>query len=100
MIIAFVAAAWGLMRAQNMVMLDMRLWLIVLAVQALPYLASFIMALLSSFSRLPAWLFGPSLSLQIDRKSSNDKGHESLGLVSAHAADPTADPVGQGAHTR
>ena len=40
-------------------MLDTRLWIAVLSVQSLPYLAAVVVSVISAFPSLPAWLVGP-----------------------------------------
>ena len=48
---------------QDLEMLDTRLWIAVLAVQSLPYIAAVLVSVISAFPRLPAWLVGPMHSM-------------------------------------
>ena len=55
---AMVSAATAIAMMQPLDTLDMTLWVIVLLVQSLPYGATFLVALISGFPRLPAWIGG------------------------------------------
>ncbi|HXH71324.1 MAG TPA: glycosyltransferase [Mariprofundaceae bacterium] len=48
-------AAWGVAIGQNVESPDLLLWIIVLLVQSLPYLAAVVLALISAMPGLPAW---------------------------------------------
>lgn len=54
MMIAFILAVYGIIKAQGFETADVMVWNIVLMVQAIPYLAAVAMAVISAFSRLPA----------------------------------------------
>jgi hypothetical protein len=55
LLIALCAAALVLVATQNTMRLDVQLWLAVIALQAWPYLAAFIMAILASYQKPMEW---------------------------------------------
>jgi exo-beta-1,3-glucanase (GH17 family)/cellulose synthase/poly-beta-1,6-N-acetylglucosamine synthase-like glycosyltransferase len=58
-VIAFWLAAGLIMLREDAFMLDVRVWVAVLIVQSIPYLAAVVVSLISASQRLPARLVGP-----------------------------------------
>ncbi|MCG6941931.1 MAG: glycosyltransferase [Thiohalocapsa sp.] len=59
LLIAFWLGAFAVMQRDDSGMLDVRVWAAVLLVQAVPYLASLLVSLISAKPKLPASLVGP-----------------------------------------
>jgi hypothetical protein len=57
-VIALVLAIIGVMMRKDSDMLDIHVWVAVLAIQAIPYLASVVVSLISGLPKLPAKLVG------------------------------------------
>jgi exo-beta-1,3-glucanase (GH17 family)/cellulose synthase/poly-beta-1,6-N-acetylglucosamine synthase-like glycosyltransferase len=59
MLAALIAAMIGVSVRSDSVTLDLHVWLLVLLMLTIPYLAAVAVSLISAFPRLPAWLLGP-----------------------------------------
>lgn len=57
--VAFLCAAIAVLQRDDAFMLDVRIWVAVLAVQAIPYLATVLVSLTSAWTQLAATLIGP-----------------------------------------
>ena len=62
--VALSMAAFGVLLREDGNMLDIRIWALVLAIQAIPYAASVLVSLISGLPRLPAKLIGTMAPLQ------------------------------------
>lgn len=58
-LLALMMAAIAVLWRPDGDMLDIQVWVLVLAVQSIPYAAAVLVALISGLPRLPAWLVGP-----------------------------------------
>ncbi|WP_295404404.1 glycosyltransferase [uncultured Thiocystis sp.] len=66
---AFLLAAGLILLREDAYMLDVRIWVAVLAVQSIPYLASVLVSLVSAWQRLPADLVGVMAEMSGQRLS-------------------------------
>ncbi|NEX20331.1 glycosyltransferase [Thiorhodococcus mannitoliphagus] len=70
---AFLLAAFGVMLRDDAFMLDVRIWVAVLVVQAIPYLASVLVSLTSAWQHLSADLIGPMSDMGCETTAAVDQ---------------------------
>ena len=86
-VIALGLAAWGVLMRFDGDMTDNRMWALVLVVQAIPYAAAVLMALISAMPRLPARLVGVMGPLD-DAASHAAAGGRAEPAASARMSEP------------
>ncbi len=72
--LAFLLAATLVMLRADADLLDIRVWIAVLAVQSIPYLATVLVSVISARPHLPATLVGPMAEMRCDRTMGLDEG--------------------------
>jgi exo-beta-1,3-glucanase (GH17 family)/cellulose synthase/poly-beta-1,6-N-acetylglucosamine synthase-like glycosyltransferase len=70
---AFLFAAVAVMQRDDAFMLDVRIWVAVLAVQAIPYLATVLVSLMSAWTHLSADLVGPMSDMDCQEANGVDQ---------------------------